>query len=392
MSFMSYMFLFVSLLRQCFQDLSRKPSQSIGSIEASIATDTGDKHPNEQHTCPLESDSTEECVYLNYDHGAQQALLCEYVDLGSYLTYVICDTGCTRAMGSRCAIDRLVQACQQHPKRDHIWFSKQPCSSMFSFANGEQSTVEERLVIHFRHDQAHGAWIATCDDILDKGKVPILFSVEQIRSLRSNIEHTPVGEFLTCPLSGMQCTALAVSTSNHPVLDIMGLTTSSWKPMYSFQSEDITCPACEGKLPQEGCRKYQKPAHEPKPAKAILKKNVKKPISSDTKLEVPSAPFQPDEQPMVASGPSSGSRDGVRPRRDPQPEEKLEVKQEPKVEFKVEEKKKPSPKGALSLALQRTHDKLQSSTELLKLHLKHYHMSTEQFKRRTSALKLPNEV
>ena len=109
MSFMSYMFLFVSLLRQCFQDLSRKPSQSIGSIEASIATDTGDKHPNEQHTCPLESDSTEECVYLNYDHGAQQALLCEYVDLGSYLTYVICDTGCTRAMGSRCAIDRLVQ-------------------------------------------------------------------------------------------------------------------------------------------------------------------------------------------------------------------------------------------------------------------------------------------
>ena len=166
--------------------------------------------------------------------------------------------------------------------------------------------------------------------------------------------------------------------------------------MYSFQSEDITCPACEGKLRphtnKEGCRKYKKPAHEPKPAKAITKKNVKKPISSDTKIEVPSAPFQPDEQTMVASGPSSGSKDGVRPRRDPQPEEKLEVKQEPKVEFKVEEKKKPSPKGALSLALQRAHDKLQSSTELLKLHLKHYHMSTEQFKGRTSALKLPNEV
>ena len=190
MSFMSYMFLFVSLLRQCFQDLSRKPSQSIRSIEASIATDTGDKHPNEQHTCPLESDSTEECVYLNYDHGAQQALLCEYVDLGSYLTYVIFDTGGTRAMGSRFAIDRFVQACQQHPKRDHIWFCKQPCSSMFPFAHGEQSTVEERLVIHFRHDQAHDAWITTCDDILDKGKVPILFSVEQTRTLRSNISRT----------------------------------------------------------------------------------------------------------------------------------------------------------------------------------------------------------
>ena len=95
---------------------------------------------------------------------------------------------------------------------------------------------------------------------------------------------------------------------------------------------------------------------------------------------------------MVASGPSSGSKDGVPRRRDPQPEEETEVKQEPKVEVQVEEKKEPSPKGTLLLALQRTHDQLQSPTELLKLHLKHYHMSTEQFKRRTSALKLPKEI
>jgi len=70
----------------------------------------------------------------------------------------------------------------------------------------------------------------------------------------------------------------------------------------------------------------------------------------------------------------------------------MEIKREPKVEVKLEEKKEPSPKGTLSLALQRTHDKLQSPTELLKLHLKHYHMSTEQFKRRTSALKLQKEI
>ena len=118
-------------------------------------------------------------------------------------------------------------------------------SSKFSFANGEQSTVKERLVIHFQNDHAHDDWITTCIDILDKGKVPILLFVEQMRNLRMNIEHTPVGEFLTCPLFGMQRAALAVSTSNHPVLDIMALATPSWKTMYSFQSEDITCPACE---------------------------------------------------------------------------------------------------------------------------------------------------
>ena len=35
--------------------------------------------------------------------------------------------------------------------------------------------------------------------------------------------------------------------------------------------------------------------------------------------------------------------------------------------MKHEEKKEPSPKGTLSLALQRIHDKLRSPTELLKL-------------------------
>ena len=134
------------------------------------------------------------------------------------------------------------------------------------------------------------------------------------------------------------------------------------------------------------------PAEEPKSAKAVPKKNVKKPMQPDSKLEVPSQPFDPDDEPMVASGPSSGSKDGVPRRREPQPEEDMEIKPEPKVEVKLEEKKEPSPKGTLSLALERIHDKLQSPTELLKLHLKHYHMSTEQFKRRTSALKLPKII
>ena len=168
-----------------------------------------------------------------------------------------------------------------------------------------------RLVIHFRNDRAHTGWITTCVDILDKGKVPILFSVEQMRNLRMNIEHTPVGEFLTCPLFGMQRTALAVSTSSHPVLDIVALATSSWKPVYSFQSEDITCPACNGKhrphTNKEGCKKFKgsehKSAQEPKPAKSDSKKNVKKFIQPDSKLEVPSQPFDPDDEPMVASGP-----------------------------------------------------------------------------------------
>ena len=80
-------------------------------------------------------------------------------------------------------------------------------------------------------------------------------------------------------------------------------------------------------------------AHEPKPAKAVPKKNVKKPISPDTKLEVPSQPLYPDDEPKVASGPSSGSKDGVPRRQEPQLDEETEIKPEPKVETKLEEKK-----------------------------------------------------
>ena len=142
---LTFVLLFVSVMYQCFSDLNRSLLKSIRQVEKSVSTENGELHSFQPRTSPLDSVSTEECVFLNYDHGAQQALLCEYVDLGSHPTYVILDSGCTRAMGSRFAIDRLVQACQQHPKRDHIWFSKQPCSSKFSFANGEQSTVKERL-------------------------------------------------------------------------------------------------------------------------------------------------------------------------------------------------------------------------------------------------------
>ena len=68
------------------------------------------------------------------------------------------------------------------------------------------------------------------------------------------------------------------------------------------------------------------------------------------------------------------------------------VKQEVKTEVKVEERKEPGNSVSIPLALKRIHDKLSSPTELLKLHLKHYHMSTEQFKRRTSAVKIPASI
>eukprot|EP00438_Fugacium_kawagutii_P016051 Skav221531 [mRNA] locus=scaffold1813:43:5619:- [translate_table: standard] len=265
-------------------------------------------------------------AYLNYQHGEQDSLLCEYIDLNTHPTYVILDSGCTRAMGSRFAIDRLVQACRQHKNSQLIWFETEPCSSRFSFANGEQSTVKEKLVIYFKPTYSNTGWISTSIDILDKGKVPILFSVEQMRNLRMTLEHTPAGEFMTCPMFGMKRTALAVSTSNHPVLDIMALATSKQKPQYSFQSSALYCPACAGKHRPHtytgDCKHASKDAPKAKAKPAPKKKGKEKKYTDpDKKLDLKSekVPTTRKDEPMSArpdgtvvaesSGPSSGHRE-----------------------------------------------------------------------------------
>ena len=42
-------------------------------------------------------------------------------------------------------------------------------------------------------------------------------------------------------------------------------------------------------------------------------------------------------------------------------------------------------------ALKRIHEKLRNEHDLYKRHLKHYHMKLDQFKKRTSQLKLPKD-
>ena len=107
---------------------------------------------------------------------------------------------------------RLMKACRRDYNSTKIDFCFEPSSSQFSFANGEQSNVREKLVIYFQNDQAPTGWISTAIDILDQGDV--LFSVEQLRNLRMSIEHTPVGDYLTCPWFGLKRFSLPVASEH----------------------------------------------------------------------------------------------------------------------------------------------------------------------------------
>ena len=354
-------------------------------------------------------------AYLNYETNVQHTLLTDYVEMSTHPTYVILDSGCTRAMGSRFAIDRLVRACQNHSYSHLIKFTKEASHNKFSFANGESSHVKEKLVIHLKNPKHPTGWISTSVDILDKGRVPILFSVEQMRNLRMNIEHTPAGEFLTCPVFGLKRYAMSVATSNHPVLDVMFLAMCGHKPSHSFAATpEITCPACNGKH-----RKHTYDEHcnlkEPQkiekivPRKPVpLDKSINKPEASTpapthrlkTKSQASSKPEQrlddiketeletPDlDQPIADEPPAPSSSSKPKKVTKAKP---VVVEDDPEVP--VSQKKEPKIKADLPLALRRIHQKLESPVELLKLHLKHYHMSSDQFRKRTSALKIPEEI
>lgn len=111
----------------------------------------------------------------------------------------------------------------------------------------------------------------------------------------------------------------------------------------------------------------------PNPAKTTPQDNVKKPISPDTKLEIPDKTSQPDELPRKSSGQSSGSKNGIAARPDPQPEEQNDEK------TRLNQEKN---RHLTELCQLHFNGVMKSfNHQLLKLYLKHDHMSREQFRK-----------
>ena len=346
-------------------------------------------------------------LFLNYESNVQHTLLTDYVDMSTNPTFVILDSGCTRAMGSRFAIDRWVKACMNHRYSHLIKFTKEASNNIFSFANGESSHVKEKLIIHLKNPKHPTDWVTTTVDMLDKGRVPILFSVEQMRNLRMNIEHTPAGEFLTCPVFGLKRYALSVATSNHPILDVMFLARCGQKPEHSFASTTkITCPACNGR---HRAHTYDDHSNLERPKGSTVRRTGAPTRKVKDNKEEVNQPEADSEKPKQRLGPkktpthrqNEQKPEPVEPERsiaeeppivEPSSGPKQQVFVEDDEVLPISQKKDPKIKADVPLALRRIHEKLDSPVELYKLHLKHYHMSTEQFRKRTSALKIPEDI
>ena len=90
-------------------------------------------------------------------------------------TKVILDLGCTKAMGSRAAVNHFCQYIDSQGHNTYLWYEIKPTTSQFSFANSQTSKRTEKLVVSIQYTEF---------DIVEEGQVPFLVSLPQMRHLR----------------------------------------------------------------------------------------------------------------------------------------------------------------------------------------------------------------
>ena len=135
-------------------------------------------------------------------------------------TIAILDIGCTRAMGSRRAVDYFCNYVDSHPSCG-LWYSFEATKSKFYFANSQKASCSQKLVIYM-YDRA---WAIhnTEFDIVEEGEVPLLMSLPQMRNLGFELRLTPQHAYLTSVPLGIKHLELKVAASTHLVLDFQDI-------------------------------------------------------------------------------------------------------------------------------------------------------------------------
>ena len=324
------------------------------------------------------------------------------IDMSKHPTHVILDLGCARAMGSRPAIMAFVQAATKRGLKCEIL----PTQGKFNFANSQTTTCTEKMRIWFPTTPP----VSTDFDIVEEGNVPLLMSLIQMRNLRFNFELTPESCQLTSPALGARF-EVEQSTARHLVLDlcwIQGIDPGSSRIIQSpdvnlefpsFASSDAlvntakgppkdpNCKACQGsKKNAHTCERRRQPAE---PDADIDKRDEDPEGKLSIKREVPSKRLTKKGQipPGEARVPPQGER--ARGSGEPEGLEQAEPADPPPA---PEPQPEEPDAGGVPPALAKLHKRLSKEVELYKLHLKHYHMSVTQFRRRTNQLALPESV
>ncbi|OLQ10788.1 hypothetical protein AK812_SmicGene5490 [Symbiodinium microadriaticum] len=335
-------------------------------------------------------------------------------------TSMVMDLGCTRAMASRVAAQDLMKFCDQN-KDSGIWYNVAETQSQFTFANSESTKCKQKLLICM-YDREFAVQ-STEFDIVEQGHVPTLMSLPQMRNLRFQFDLQPDKAFLSSPIRGIENMQLRVAPSSHFVLDAIDLSEYMWHVRfgkfkkssfltyylhyeYGFHQKtsggssleeapeepenlvfatDDEWVVDENKMELIRVRKKMrqskydpKKGHTPIPLefldtqrKTIMEFSKEKIVTQEDDWRAGS----PED--IVSKGkPEDSSKD------DPDLHE-----------YAPSEPGEPLSEEARRIALPLPgHEVSRLTIELHKLHVKHYHMSPAQFRRRTSMLGLPGEI
>ena len=317
------------------------------------------------------------------------------MNLANHPTHVVLDLACTRSIESRAAIERF---------KKHGWYYGITtdfcrCSKSFVFANSETETSMESCIIHFPTAPPCSAKV----DVLETGDVPILFSLHQMKNFGMTIEPDPKGDKITCPAFGLYSSPAEYSTMGHIVLDLTSLahqpTTKSRersghprrhvtfamserKPAYPAHAQDMHGDEDDRPLAQRDHIVVSddgddQPLEQPAPRKVPTEER-RDPGTDDGDL----APLIPPRSPPAAP---VRRRKGPPVWQDPTATLEQEVSGDSRERAEDTSILGRKAEGEASTPLR----KLSEERHLRDLHQKHYHMSTAQFKKRTTHVNIP---
>ena len=118
-------------------------------------------------------------------------------------------------MGSRYAVNKFMRAAHIHGLDYEIG----PSTSKFSFANSETTTVHQALRVWFPTKPP----MFTAVDIVEQGRVPILFSLQQMKNLRMQLDMRPDRVLIYCEALGLHNVQATQASSSHIVIDLAAI-------------------------------------------------------------------------------------------------------------------------------------------------------------------------
>ena len=132
------------------------------------------------------------------------------IDSGQIPSFVILELGCTKSIGSLYAMNKFMKAAHVYGLAYELVHSTSTCSC----ANSETTPIYQAIKSWFPTTPP----MFTVVDIVEQGRVPILFLLHQMKNLHINLDMRPDRVLITCEAFGLHHVQATQASSSHIVI------------------------------------------------------------------------------------------------------------------------------------------------------------------------------